>query len=265
MTLDLYTSLSLAGGLISLILAPLGCLLLWQRKSLLSDSLSHASFLGMSIAYVFKFPLALGVALSSLAVLSTMKSLFKQSSLKMDVWLNLIAVSALGLGGMLLSLYPTSLHLESLFYGDFLLLSFSDLFVLFGLLIGVYAFLKYFYRAILLSSLNEDLAHIHNLNTKAFNFCFIALLLLVLSLTLKLVGVLLVSGMMLLPSAWSVLWSKNPKEMLIFSSFYSFICFQGGLFSAYYLDLAASQCVIVMAFIGYVVSLGINRVSRKNS
>src|SRR3989338_752038 len=93
MTLDLYTSLSLAGGLISLILAPLGCLLLWQRKSLLSDSLSHASFLGMSIAYVFKFPLALGVALSSLAVLSTMKSLFKQSSLKMDVWLNLIAVS----------------------------------------------------------------------------------------------------------------------------------------------------------------------------
>ena len=58
----------IAGSILSLLSAPLGCLVLWRRMAFFSDALAHGTLLGVALAVWWQLPMGIGIALVSIIV-----------------------------------------------------------------------------------------------------------------------------------------------------------------------------------------------------
>lgn len=244
--------------LISLLFAPLGCLLLWQRQSYFSDGLAHSGLLAASISTALSLsPLITApiiAAIFALLIFITRPSLGSGNGT-----INLVSSTMLALGILVASLFPGKINLSGLLIGDILSVTYGSTIALGSLCLCVAILLWWKLDSIILLSLNSDLAQSRGINGRRMEFFFLIFLSLVLAVGMKIIGALLSSALLIIPAATSYLLSRTPLQMIVFSIIISIASSTLGLIASFQLDLPTASCIILSCSLIHFVILLANK------
>ena len=253
---DFFIRSLIAGIGIAIVTGPLGCLVIWRRLSYFGDTLSHSALLGVTLAYAFSINISLSVFIISGIVALLLISLQKRTRLAGDSLLGLLAHSTLAIGLVLIGfLSSIRFDLMGLLFGDILAVTIEDIFIIwFGGLI-ILVILLYIWKSIFASTVNYDLAAAEGMKPDISNFIFTLLLAGVIALSIKMIGALLITGLLLIPAASARSLSSNPRQMVILSILIGIISVIIGLFSSLEFNTASGPSIIVAALVLFILSL----------
>ena len=253
---DFFIRALIAGIGVSIVAGPLGCMVVWRRLSYFGDTLSHSALLGVTIAYSFSINISLSVFIVSGVIALLLLSLQKRTQLPGDALLGLLSHSTLAVGLVIIGLLSSiRFDLMGLLFGDILAVTIEDIFIIwFGGLI-ILGILFFIWKSLFAATVSYDLAAAEGMKPDVSNFIFTILLAGVIAISIKMIGVLLITGLLLIPAAMARNISNNPLQMITFSVFGGILSVIIGLFSSLEFNTASGPSIIVAALILFVLSL----------
>ena len=253
---DFFIRALIAGIGISIIAGPLGCLVVWRRLSYFGDTLSHSALLGVTIAYSLSINISLSVFIISGLVALLLLALQKRTKLPGDALLGLLSHSTLAVGLVIIGLLSSiRFDLMSLLFGDILAVTIEDIFIIWlgGLIIlGILFFI---WKSLFAATVSYDLAAAEGMKPDVSNLIFTILLAGVIAISIKMIGVLLITGLLLIPAAMARNISNNPLQMITFSILGGILSVIIGLFSSLEFNTASGPSIIAASLILFVLSL----------
>ena len=155
----------LAGLGIAIIAGPLGSFVVWRRMAYFGDTLAHASLMGLAFGFLLDINLYLALTLCCLVLAVVLVTLQKQQLVATDTLLGILAHSALSLGLVAVSfLDNVRIDLMSYLFGDLFAVTPEDLAYIYMGVVVVAAVLGFFWRSLLSTTVNEDLAAVEGHN-----------------------------------------------------------------------------------------------------
>ena len=236
--------------LTALIFAPLGCLALWKRYIYFGDGLAHAAILAGSISTIFELPLVFSGIITAV-IFASLVFKFKNTS-GTNATINLISSLMLAVAIILAIVNPSRININQLLFGDIIASSKLDLITLTLVLIAVYSFIAVFYKQILLIVLDRDIAFVKKIKVNFIELSFLILLSISVFTTIKIVGSLLVTSILIIPAMSARTISRSPLQMIIISIIFACLSNLGGLYISYLKDVPIAPVIIVVESVIYL-------------
>jgi zinc transport system permease protein len=254
----------LTGLMIGIIAPLLGVFVVVRRLSLIADALSHVTLAGIAASLLLERnvammagvnPLYLGMVFSvgGSLFIEKLRGVYKHYQ---ELAIPIILSSGIGLGVIFISLangFNTDLF--SYLFGSVSAVSRTDLWVVFIIGIMVILVIILLYKELFLLSFDEEHAKASGIAAKSIHFIFIVMVALVIAASMRIVGILLVSSLMTLPVAASIRLAKGFKQTIFLSVLFGEVSVLGGLFTAYYLDLAPGGTIVMIAVLILIFSI----------
>ena len=253
---DFFIRALIAGIGIALVTGPLGCFIIWRRLSFFGDTLSHSALLGVTIAFFFELNIAFSVFLISSAIALILLKLQKTTKLPGDALLGLLAHSSLAVGLVVIGFLTTiRFDVMGLLFGDILAVNEIDLLIIWigGALILL--ILKYIWKPLFASTVNHELAEAEGMNPDKVNAIFTVLLAAIIAISIKIVGLLLITGMLIMPAAMARNVSNNPTQMVKLSIIGGLLSVIIGLFSSLEINTPSGPSIITAALVLFCLTL----------
>lgn len=238
----------IAGSIMALLAGPLGSLILWNRQSYFGDAMGHTAILGVALGTILGFSINFSVFAIVLLASFIFLYLLQKKVSSSDNLLGIIAQTGLSLGIISLSFLGTGTsRIVAYLFGDILAVNSQDVIYisLSGFVIAFTLFLVW--KNLLLLSFDETSAEAENGKMLGTKSAFIFILALFVSLAIKTVGILLITSLLIIPSATARLFSRTPEQMALLSSFFGLCSVWGGFISSYFFDLPTGPAVVICA------------------
>jgi len=244
---DFLWRAALAGIGVALLTAPLGCFVVWQRLAMFGNSIAHCGLLGVAIGLLLSIDLTLGVIMVSLALAVLLIGLQQQKLLPQDTLLGILAHAALAAGLLAATwLGGARLDLMGYLFGDILAVSGSDLWWILGGLGIVSAAMLWLWRPLLSISVHEELAAAEGVNVPAIRAGFMLLVAFTVALSIKIVGILLITSLLIIPAAAARAFSRSPEAMAVGAALLSAISVLAGLTMSVQYDTPAGPSIVLV-------------------
>ena len=246
----------LAGIGIALVTGPLGCFVVWRRMSFFGDTLSHSALLGVLLSVAFNLNISLTIfAVSSLIALILLR-LQKTTNLPNDALLGLLSHSALAVGMVVLGFLSfIRFDILGLLFGDILSVNVYDLLAIWIGGAFILLVLWYIWKPLFASTVNYELAEAEGMNPDRVNAIFTILLAALIAISIKMVGLLLITGMLIIPTTMARNLSNNPKKMVILSVIGGLLSVFIGLYTSFEINTSSGPTIVVVALILFILSL----------
>ena len=213
---DFFIRALVAGLGIALVTGPLGCFVIWRRLSFFAGTLAHSSLLGVTLAFSFDINISFSVLLISSAVALILLRLQKTTKLPSDALLGLLAHSSLAIGLVVIGfLSYIRFDIMGLLFGDILAVNKKDLLVIWVGGAIILLVLKLIWKPLFASTVNYELAEAEGMKPEKINAVFTILMAAIIAISIKMVGILLITGMLIIPAAMARNLANNPKQMII--------------------------------------------------
>ena len=253
---DFFVRALFAGIGIAIVAGPLGCFVVWRRLAYFGDTLAHSGLLGVTLGFVFSIDLSLSVFVISGIIAMLLLFLQKRTKLAGDSLLGLLAHSSLAIGLVFIALLTSiRFDLMGLLFGDILSVSVNDILIIWlggGLLLLI---LFLIWKTLFAATINYDLANAEGMKPEIANYIFTIILAGIIAISIKMIGVLLITGLLLIPPAMSRNFSKSPKEMVIYSILGGIVSVIIGLFCSLELNTPSGPSIIVASMFLFIISL----------
>lgn len=238
----------IAGLGIALIAGPLGSFVVWRKMAYFGDTLAHASLMGLALGFLLDINLYLALVVCCLALAVILVTLQKQQLVATDTLLGILAHSALSLGLVAVSfLDNVRIDLMSYLFGDLLAVSPTDLIFIYSGAVGVAIVLAIFWRPLLSTTVNEDLAAVEGHNTDLMRLILMLLVGMVIAVGMKFVGALIMTSLLIIPAATARRFAQTPEQMALIASVIGSIAVLLGLSMSWHFDTPAGPSVVISA------------------
>jgi len=242
----------LGGFIIAICCGLLGPFLVLRRLSLLGDGLAHLSFGGVALG------LLLGVnPLISAFVTVVLGSFWVRSLMKKNVYgdaaIALLLSFGVGLGIVIIGIvrgFNTSLY--SYLIGSVLALSMTDIVLAIFLLCASIVFMIFFYKDMFHLTFNEELAELSRKRVKVANIIFTILVAMVVVISIRAVGILLVSALLVIPTLIALNISKSFKQTIAISVVGALVSMLVGIIFSFIIDIPPSGAIVLILFAGFL-------------
>jgi zinc/manganese transport system permease protein len=250
----------LTGGLGGL----LGSFAVLRQLSFFSDALGHSALLGISLGILLGINPTLVLIPFAVLFALLVNQLVSRSGLPADALLNIVYSSSLAFAVVALSLVETYRGgIQQLLFGDILGISWQDLAVIALLLVIATAYLALSLRAQVLLTLNSDLAGAFGVGASRHRLAFIVLLAVVVAVSIKAVGVLLISAFVVIPACAGRLVSRHFPVYALVSAGLGGGCALLGLLASGLTNLPSGPCVVIVQFAGFLLALIVSQLTRR--
>ncbi|MEM6406786.1 MAG: iron chelate uptake ABC transporter family permease subunit [Pseudomonadota bacterium] len=250
---DFMVRATLAGVGLACAAAPLGCFVVWRRMAYFGDATAHAAVLGVALSLALDMSIFPGVLITALAM-ALVVTLLSRRGYALDTLLGVLSHSALAIGLVAVSfLSGVRIDLMAYLFGDLLAVSRTDLAVIWGGAVIVVALIAWRWRALLTSTLNEDLAYASGLDPKREQLVLTLSLAITVAVAIKVVGVLLIAALLIIPAAASRGLARTPEAMAVVAGCIGAFSAVAGLQGAYIFDTPAGPSIVCVAAICFVI------------
>ncbi|WP_026485797.1 metal ABC transporter permease [Caldanaerobius polysaccharolyticus] len=239
-----------AGAIISVIAPVVGNYLVLRRLSQMGDTLSHVALAGVAGGMLLGLnPTASSVAfvlLSSFGIEKLRRSYFRYSEVSIAV----VMSGGMALAVLLLSIAGNkAANILGYLFGSIVSITRSDIGIIAMLGIAVVVTITLLYKELLYIAFDEEAAGVSGIPVSAINTIFTLLIAITVAISMKIVGALLVSALMVIPPAASLKIAKNFKQTLFYSILFSFISVFVGIIASYYLNLSPGGTIVAIALL----------------
>ena len=247
-----------------IIIAPLmgilGTMAVNNKMAFFSDALGHSALTGVALGVLLGIEneiislVAFGVLLA--LIITRVKNKGNASG---DTVISVFSSTAIALGLLVLS-YGGGFSKYSVFLvGDILSVTQSEILCLFIALIVVLVVWSFIYNKLLLISINRELAASRGVKTVLYENIFVIVVAVVVMLSIKSVGILLINSLLILPAASARNISKNSRSYLGLSVITSVVCGVGGLITSFYINTSAGATIVMALAIVFFVTYAIRK------
>jgi zinc transport system permease protein len=262
---DFMMRAALAGIGVALASAPLGCFVVWRRMAYFGDATAHAAILGIALSLALEISIFAGALSISLLMAWTVTQLSARGY-AIDTLLGVLAHSTLAVGLVVVSfLSGIRIDLMAYLFGDILAVSHADLAIIWGGAALVIALISWRWSPLLITTLNEELAHASGLNPNREKLILTLSLGITVAVAIKVVGVLLIAAMLIIPTAAARNLARTPEAMAVMGAVIGIISAVAGLKAAYVFDTPAGPSIVCVASTFFAIFTTIGSVWRKQS
>ena len=253
---DFFIRALFAGIGVAFVTGPLGCFVVWRRLSYFGDTLAHSALLGVTMAYSFEFNISFSVFIISAVIALILIQLQKKTNLPGDALLGLLAHSSLAIGLVVIGFLSfIRFDIMGLLFGDILAVTVDDILIIWigGAIILVV--LKLIWKSLFASTVNYELAEAEGLNPDRAKAIFTILMAAVIAISIKMVGLLLITGMLIIPAAMARNISTSPQQMVFYSVIGGLLSVVLGLFTSLEFNSSSGPSIIAAALFLFILSL----------
>jgi len=251
---------ALAAVLVSLTLSLLSGFVVLKRLAFAGSGIAHAAFGGVALALLLGLPPAPVAVVFSLALAWMVSQLSRRGRLPEDSAIGIFFAASMALGVVLLSLQPRyNIDLFSLLFGNLLAVTPADLWLMAGLSAVVAVVLGRYFWELVSVSFDEDLASVSGLPVQGLNLALMVLLALAVILSMKSVGLILVSALLVLPGATALELAGSLRGFVALSVLFGLLASGAGLAASYALNLASGAAIVLC---GTLIFAGVHLLRR---
>ena len=250
---DFMVRATFAGLGVALIAAPLGCFVVWRRMAYFGEATAHAALLGIALSLALELPIFAGTLVAALLMAWVVTQLSGRE-LASDTLLGVTAHAGLALGLVVASfLTGVRIDLMAYLFGDILAVTLSDLYIIwFGVIIGL-ALIYWRWSPMLISTLNEELAYSNDINPKREKLFLTLALAVTVAVSIKVVGLLLISALLIIPAAAARNISQTPETMVITTAIIGVISAVSGLQFSYFFNSPPGPSIVCVSLVCFLI------------
>ena len=237
--------------------ALLGVFVTARRMAFFSDTIAHGALTGVAVGLWLGFAdptiALIGV---SLLVAGAIFWLKEKTDLLTDTIMALLLSGSVALGIIILSLLkrrPGDIH--NYLFGDIFAIRWWEVRLIPSLVVVVGIGLFLMLNRVSLITVHEDLAHVSGVPVRFMNFLFIVLLTLTVAVTIRLLGIILVTALIVVPPAAARNLSRNLRQQIVLSVVFGLLGAMFGTALSYQLDLPCGPAIVMTCIGLFILSL----------
>jgi len=253
----------ISGIFIAVLLGWLGTFVVTRKMSLIGDGIAHASLASIALALLLGLaPIPVAVVLA-IFIAVFIYFLEKKTKISSDMAIAVMFTTGMAIGIILLHFYQGyQPELVSYLFGNILTINNYDLgnIIFIGLVILVCLFI--FYRKILFSTFDPIGAYLSGIKPWKYDLILYISTAVAIILSIKLIGIILVSALLVTPSAIAKLFSRSFKHFTVLAIIISALIVFIGLLASYYLDLPSGAVIVLTGTLIFLLSFVIKNIIR---
>ena len=250
----------LAVMLITPLLGLIGTMVVNNKMSFFSDALGHCALTGIALGVI------MGVKNPSVAMLSFsiifalgISAIMHSEISSPDTVIGVFSSAGIALGIFILSFGGSFAKYSSYLVGDILSITKDEVAMLLFTLIGVLIIWMLIFNGLLLSGLNTDMAISKQINVKFYKGIFVILIAVIVTVSLKWIGMLMINSLLVLPAASAKNIVKSMRMYHVMSMIFSFVSGISGLLISYYIGTSAGSTIVLVSSGIFFATFFINR------
>lgn len=256
---DFMRNAFMAGVVVSVLCPIIGLFIVLRRNSMIGDTLSHSSFAGVAIGLVFGVnPIISAFLFTTICavIIESLRGYYKKYA---ELVMSIVLTLSLGIAIILISTGKANANVNSYLFGSILTVSKSDLLIIATAGIICLLILRVIYNKLIYITFDEEGAKTAGINVKFINYLFTILVGATISLSIRIMGILVISSIIVVPVATSMQLKKNFNKTLTLSVLFGLIDILLGLFLSYHFDSAPGGTIALTSVIVLVITLILKR------
>jgi zinc transport system permease protein len=238
----------LAGAITALICPTIGVFLIPRRLALIADTLAHVALAGVAVGMLLGVSPLLGALAVTVAGAAGIERLRARGRLQGDATLAVFLAGGFAVAVVVISLARGfNADLLGVLFGSITTVTTADLWLMAGLAGVVGAAIHVAWARLFAITLNEDLARTSGVPVGALNLMLGVLTALTIVVAMRMVGVLMVSAMIVIPTLTGFALARSFRGALGVAMAAALLAVVIGLLAAFYLRLAAGGAVVLTA------------------
>jgi len=260
-----FIQTALIGGiLLAILLSVFSIFIVMKNWSFISVGISHATFGGLALGLFLGINPTVTGFLFAVVVGLLIGYISKHSNLNEDTSIGILFSFSMAVGFILISKSSNySSDLFSFLFGDILTITEFDIKVLFAFTVFALLYVYMFFNKIMYCCFDEEVAYTSGVNTSLFYYGTIVFIAVATVLSVKLVGVILASAMIILPASFSSLFFWHYKKVILFGAFTSILIVVSGIFISYTLDFPPGAFIVALYSLIFVFAMGVKKLLSK--
>ncbi len=252
---------ALIGGLIvGLLSALLGVFVVLRKQSFFSDAIAHFAFTGIALGFLLHIDPILAAVLLAIVLSLAIGEIEYRGALSTDATIGIVFSAAAALGIFIIGLlrgYRSDLF--GYLFGDILAVSSRDIAIagILALLVGL--LLVRYWRPWMQITVHRELADVWGLPVRRLDALYFIVLATTATLNIKIVGILLMMGLLVIPASAAKLVSRTLREMVVLSVLFSTASVFVGLLLSFALNTASGPTIVLVATLVFLLSLVFGR------
>ncbi len=249
-----------AGIIIGLIAPLIGMFLVLRRYSLIADTLAHVSLAGIAVGFLLQINPILTAIISTVLSSVVIERLRISRKVYGESALAIFLSGSLALAVVLISLaHGFNVGLLNYLFGSIVTVKQADLLIIGSLGALVVVILTLFYKELVYITFDEESAQVSGIPTRLINTCLIILAALTVSLSIPIVGVLLISALMVIPVVTALQFRRSFIKTIVIAEMVSLFSVVSGIFTSFYLNLSTGGTIVLISLLVFGFSLGFRR------
>ena len=243
-----------AAALVGLAAPAVGTFLVQRGLALMGDGIGHIAFMGVAAGLLIGVsPVVTGMIVAALGAI-VIEILRQRGRTASDVALALIFYGGIAGGALLTFLSGESNKILTYLFGSILLVDTSELILIAGVTVVVVAITLALSKALFAIAYDEEVARVAGLPVTSLNMLVALLAAVTIGVTMRVVGLLLVSAMLVLPVAAVQTLSRSFRGTMLASLGLGVVVCIGGLIAAFYADVAPGATIVLAAIGAFVIA-----------
>ncbi len=236
-----------SGIIISIICPMIGMFLVLRRMSMVGDSLSHVALAGVAASFLAGFHSIVGSIIFTIIAALGIEKLRKSYKEYAEVSIAIIHSGGIGLAVLLISMAKNiNIDLMGYLFGSLTTIVEEDIYLMIILGLFIFTAILSLYNQLFYLAFDEEGARIAGINVEGINTFFTILIALTISISMRVVGILLVSSLMVIPVATAIQLEESFRKTLILSIVFAFFSVIFGIFLSFYFELAPGGIIVLL-------------------
>jgi len=238
----------LSGVLVGTVCAVVGVYVVLKGLSFIGSGIAHASFGGVALGFLLGWNLTLTALLFCLATAWGIGIVTRHGEIKEDTAIGIFFTSTMAFGILLVGLLKGyNVDLFGYLFGSILAVTQTDLWLILGLGAGVLLVVGLFYKELLFITFDPEMAQVVGLPATKLYFLLLSLIAVTVVISIKVVGIVLVSALLVIPAAAAYQLTDDFQRMMALSVLIGVGSAVIGLFLSYWLNTASGATIVLTA------------------
>ena len=246
--------------LVTPVFAILGTMIVNNKMAFFSDALGHSALTGIALGMVLGISnMNISMILFAVIFALLLNYVKNKTNYGADTIISVFSSIAIALGLAMLAQSGNFNKYSSYLVGDILSISNTEILYLFLAFIAVILFWYLMFNKLNVTSINTTLARSRGVNTKTIDNVFAVLIAIIVMISIRFIGILLINSLLILPAASSRNVAKNMRTYHLFAVIFSLFSGITGLIISYYWNIPTGPMIVLISGLIYFITFGLKK------
>lgn len=253
---DFMKNAFLAVLIITPLFGLLGTMIVNNRMAFFSEALGHSAFTGIAIGVLFGLTdTSLSMVIFAVVFALALNRIKRMNTITTDTIISVFASLSTAVGLVMLSKGGNFAKYSNILVGDILSINGKEILLLLGIFCATLVFWMVAFNKLHALSVNSALAKSKGIHIVLIDNLFVVLIAVIVMLSIKWVGILIINALLILPAAASRNIASDMREYHLFSILISVFSGIAGLLLSYYNSTATGPTIVIIAAIIFFATL----------